>query len=388
MVKRKTYYIVIVALVILVILYWRQGIGSHISSEYPVAVDVAKVGDYPALTKSGAGYMYDDVLEYRVWVHPGGDDYYHPFASYEEAKRFSEKTEGAEEPLVLVLQREHINESEPGKYEHIKDDRITEWQVEWLAGSKRGSDTIPQFLREKAPDYTYTTNNGAITITKYTGPGGDITIPEMINGLPVTTIWTGRFGSPDPDAFDSCSNLTSVIIPNTVTNNKAMGLDSCANLSTIIVDKSNSVYSSVDGVLFDKDQTTLIHCPRGKTGAYTIPTGVTTIGDDAFRNCPNLTAVTIPNSVTGIGMGNFNRCPGLTTITFPESIAYIGFMAFQSCTNLTEIYFLGNRPRLCKNVFSGASNATFYYTAKAKGWRDTFCGHPTTLWDPQKKDER
>ena len=111
---------------------------------------LGSMGKYPALTKSGAGYVYDDVLEYRVWIHPNGDDYYHAFATYEEAKRFSERTERAEEPLVLVLQREHINEPEPGKYEHVKGDRITEWRVEWLEGNKRSPDTIANFLREKS----------------------------------------------------------------------------------------------------------------------------------------------------------------------------------------------------------------------------------------------
>lgn len=89
------------------------------SSQYPPAVDLSKVGSYPALTKSGAGYFYDDVLEYRVWIHPkgGGDDYYRAFASYEPALQFSKSTTGAEEPLVLVRQKKRVNEPEPGKFE-------------------------------------------------------------------------------------------------------------------------------------------------------------------------------------------------------------------------------------------------------------------------------
>ena len=121
-------------------------------SAYPVAVDPSKVGNYPALTKSGGGYVYDEVLEYRVWINADGDDYYYAFATYENAKDFSEKTERAEEPLVLVLQHEHINEPEPGKYEHVTGDRIAEWRVEWLEGNKRRSDTIASFLREKAKE--------------------------------------------------------------------------------------------------------------------------------------------------------------------------------------------------------------------------------------------
>ena len=149
---RRLTFLAVVGVVMLTCSCSRQQTRSTPSSAYPVAVDFDKVGKYPALTKSGAGYVYDDVLEYRVWVHPGDDDYYRAFAIYEEAKRFSERTERAEEPLVLVLQREHINEPEPGKYVHVKGGRITEWRVEWLAGSKRGPDTIQKFLERKAKE--------------------------------------------------------------------------------------------------------------------------------------------------------------------------------------------------------------------------------------------
>ena len=76
------------------------------SSMHPVAIDVGLVGTYPAWTKSGAGYFYDDVLEYRVWMKPpgGGNSFYRAFASYEPALDFSKKTPNSEEPLVLVRQ--------------------------------------------------------------------------------------------------------------------------------------------------------------------------------------------------------------------------------------------------------------------------------------------
>lgn len=126
--------------------------------EYPDAVDPSKVGEYPALTKSGAGYVWDEVLEYRVWCHPergapkleDGGDYYYAFATYADALAFSQETPGAEAPLVLVLQREHINEPKPGQFEHVIGDRLTEWQVPWLEGSKRTPTTIPDFLAAHA----------------------------------------------------------------------------------------------------------------------------------------------------------------------------------------------------------------------------------------------
>lgn len=117
------------------------------SSEYPLPVDLSLVGTYAPLSKSGGGYFYDDVLEYRVWVHPiDGEDNFHAFSTFEQAREFSRRTPRAEEPLVLVRQREWIDEPEPGVFEHKKGERITEWRVEWLEGSRWEADSIPRFL--------------------------------------------------------------------------------------------------------------------------------------------------------------------------------------------------------------------------------------------------
>lgn len=124
--------------------------GEIVNSAYPLAVDAKKVGSYPALTKSGAGYFYDDVLEYRVWINPpeGGDDYYKAFSRYEDAEAYFKRTKGAEAPLVLILQKEWIDEPKEGVFVPQKQDRITEWQVEWLADSKRTPGSIERFLEE------------------------------------------------------------------------------------------------------------------------------------------------------------------------------------------------------------------------------------------------
>jgi putative acetyltransferase len=129
------------------------------SSAYPLAVDPARVGTYPTDTKSGAGYFYDDVLEYRVWMHPekgavprnGENDYMAAFAQYEVAMAFSKQTRGAEPPLVLVRQREWIDEPEPGKYIPEKGERITEWNIEWLKDDKLNADSISEFMKHPKP---------------------------------------------------------------------------------------------------------------------------------------------------------------------------------------------------------------------------------------------
>ena len=232
----------------------------------------------------------------------------------------------------------------------------------------------------QAQDYAYTDNgDGTCTITGYTGPGGTVTIPDTINGLSVTSIgWS---------AFYYCTSLTSVTIPASVTSIGVYVFAGCSSLTTITVNPSNSAYSSVAGVLFDKSQTTLIECPGGKAGTYTIPNSVTSIGQGAFFECSSLTSVTIPNSVTSIGvqafMMNSTKYTSLTSVTIPNSVTSIGYEAFRDCTSLTSVYFQGNAPSADSSVFSGDNNATVYYLPGATGWPtvpDTWAGRPTALW--------
>jgi putative acetyltransferase len=134
-------------------------LGEKKDMKYPSVVDPDLVGTYDALAGAGGGYVWDAVLEYRVWCHPErgapdeaeGSDYYYPFASYEEAIEFSNNTQGAEEPLALVLQREYIEEPEPGQYIHVRKERVTEWPVKFLSRPQRTEHTIPNFLSPDAP---------------------------------------------------------------------------------------------------------------------------------------------------------------------------------------------------------------------------------------------
>ena len=125
---------------------------------YPDAKDPEQVGKYPALAKAGGGLVWDAVLEYRVWCHPengatdhaDGSDYFYSFENYQDAYEFSEETEGAEEPLALILQEEFIDEPETGQYVHVKEQRIAEWPVVFLSRPKRKPRTIPDFFKNDA----------------------------------------------------------------------------------------------------------------------------------------------------------------------------------------------------------------------------------------------
>lgn len=129
------------------------------TTRYPAVLDPELVGTYPPTAKAGGGYVWDAVLEYRVWCHPergaadldDGSDYYYPFESYDEALAFSQENAGSEEPLALVLQEEYISEPEPGQYVHVKERRVTEWPVAFLSRPRRTSRTIHDFVSPDAP---------------------------------------------------------------------------------------------------------------------------------------------------------------------------------------------------------------------------------------------
>lgn len=127
---------------------------------YPDAVDPSKVGEYQAVAGAGGGYVWDDVLEYRIWCHPkdGSDDYYFAYSSYDEAQDAAASLRTKDQsiakvasPLVLILQKEHIDEPRPGQYVHVTEPRTAEWPVEFLSRPKRTRHTIPDFLAPNAP---------------------------------------------------------------------------------------------------------------------------------------------------------------------------------------------------------------------------------------------
>ncbi len=235
------------------------------------------------------------------------------------------------------------------------------------------------------PPYTYTTNNGALTITGYTGTNGTVTIPGAIDGLPVTILGDAAFSnctgltsvtipnsvtnigisafeacthlvsvligtnvtSIGHFAFNSCSSLTSVTIPGSVTHLGEAAFSACSSLTTITVAASNPAYSSVAGVVFNKNKTTLIQYAAGKAGSYTIPNSVTNIGTEAFYECYRLTGVTIPGSVTRIGDAAFCACVSLASVTVPGSVTDIGYAPFAICTSLGAITVASSNPAYC-----------------------------------------
>jgi len=147
-------------------------------------------------------------------------------------------------------------------------------------------------------------------------------------------------------AFVFCDSLQSVTIPNTITSLAGVFSHGCSNLQVITVAADNAAYSSVDGVLFNKEQTMLIAFPGAKSGAYTIPEGVMRVCEKAFYFCSGLTDVTISNSVTSLE-GAFYGCSGITAVYVPENVTLISSGEFCRCSNLTAINVAAENTAYC-----------------------------------------
>ncbi len=139
-------------------------------------------------------------------------------------------------------------------------------------------------------------------------------------------------------AFLYCRSLNSITIPNSVETIGEVAFGGCRSLNSIVVDEGSPVYSSENGVLFNKSKTLLIRYPIGKdTKHYAIPNSVKSIEDSAFSDCGSLSSITIPSSVTSIGNFAFEDCTSLNSITLPNSLKDIGLQVFLGCHSLNSI---------------------------------------------------
>ena len=141
-------------------------------------------------------------------------------------------------------------------------------------------------------------------------------------------------------AFVYASGLTSITIPASVTTIGTGAFNNNVSLTSISVAPENINYKSINGVLFNKSGKTLIHYPvELSSSSYTIPSGVTTIGAEAFRGASRLTSITIPSGVKTIEDSAFNLVSGLTSVTIPASVTTIGASAFNRASSLRSITF-------------------------------------------------
>ena len=197
--------------------------------------------------------------------------------------------------------------------------------------------TIPSTIQVYGKEYKVTFNGDAFTESNVRNvklTEGFTEIPDSMfyscSSLPSIEIPSSVTSIGDA-AFAGCESLTSIEIPSSVTSIGERAFAGCSGLTSIEVSTNNPNYTSINGVLFDKDIKTLISCPVGFSGKFSIPSSVTSIGEWAFAGCRELTSIEIPSSVTSIGDAAFFGCWGLTSIEIPSSVTSIGEWAFDNC---------------------------------------------------------
>ena len=176
-------------------------------------------------------------------------------------------------------------------------------------------------------------------------------------------------------AFYKCSSLTSIIIPDSVTSIGDHAFYNCSSLTNITVSENNKYFSSLNGVLFNKDKTELITYPNGNERTeYTIPDSVTSIIEGAFAYCSNLITVKIPDSVTDITDKTFYVCSSLTSVTIPDSVTHIGYNAFKYCKNLTSIIIKNPNCEISngKNTIWETATIYGYENSTAQAYAETY----------------
>ena len=141
--------------------------------------------------------------------------------------------------------------------------------------------------------------------------------------------------------FSDCTGLTEVIISRHVEELGKSLFSACDNLLSVTVDANNQNYASVDGVLFDKENKTLLQYPAGRGGFYSVPAGVTTIKAGAFSGNLKLTGVSLPDGLKRIEEWAFADCGSLENIRIPSSLSYIGSHIFEASHNLRDLYYAG-----------------------------------------------
>jgi hypothetical protein len=232
--------------------------------------------------------------------------------------------------------------------------------------------------------FDYSTNGDTITLTNYDGPGGAVTISNFVTSIGeaafegtslTSVILPNSVTNIGVEAFWGCFSLASVALPNSITSIGEAAFDDCTSLTSVTL--PNSVTSIGENAFWN--------CTRLASVAF--PNSLTNIGETAFEYCYFLTNLTIPNSVTSIGAGAFTDCTRLTSVTIGSSVGIIEGGVFWGCTSLTGVYFLGDVPATnysgpsdYDSIFEYDSDATAYYLPGTTGWSTNYDGIPTAPW--------
>ena len=232
-------------------------------------------------------------------------------------------------------------------------------------------------------DFQYTVSNGRAAITSYIGNAKDVTVPATLNGYPVYSVETGTFWMNETvesitfsegirsiatcgdSAIYGCPALKTISLPASLQVNAPSLSDSvvsgtfciyssCDNVQEVNVASSNQYITSVNGVVFNKNKTSILCYPSGKTGSrYVVPSTVNYVADSAFAEQKYLQEVVLPDQVEFIGYWSFSNAGKLEKINIPAKCEIIGQFAFQG-TKLQSLHIPANLEWIMTYAFCGA----------------------------------
>ena len=216
--------------------------------------------------------------------------------------------------IVLMSENYRIGMKTVFAYSDYDESYSTEYDIEIYEKTSQDGKWIYNVL-----------DDGTVEVVEYMGSTSKFTIPAEIDGLLIAKISTYIFQREE-------------------------------TVHTIEVSEENQYYSSENGVLYDKNKTTLIVCPNGKEGVVEIPEGVTSICENAFLECSKISSVIIPSTVTNIGEWAFSDCYNLNSIKIPEGVTSIEQNTFNNCVKLAGVLIPDSVMSIGDYAFSGCAN--------------------------------
>ena len=235
-------------------------------------------------------------------------------------------------------------------------------------------------MRVYAADSDFEITDGVLT--NYKGSGGAVKIPSgkvtaiddeaFYNCVGITSLTVPEgVKTVGKKAFYNCSSMTDISLPASVKSIGELSFEGCSKLQNINVAENSGYYASEGGVLLNSEKTQLLRYPQGKTAAsYTVPSGVTVIGRNAFAHCLSLVKIMLPTGLKQISDNAFYGDSGIASITIPSAVTSIGSGAFRSTSGMKTLTLEAKAPSFGANAFTGTGIARILYAGSTTQWAD------------------
>lgn len=221
--------------------------------------------------------------------------------------------------------------------------------------SSGGRPGYPDYISSVSKDnYEYDLYKTYISITKYTGKESDVAIPAEIDGVAVTSIENRAFAN-----NENPESIKSVSLPATITKIDSSAFYNSQYLEKIEIDENNKTFKSVDGVLYTYDMKEISAYPENKADTeFTVPEGITSIGNAQFAFCKNLTKINFPSTLKVVSDFAFHNANKLTEVVLPEGVEEVGSCAFYRCTSIQKLTFPSTIKTISDSAFVGCTAIT------------------------------